>query len=156
MVDEQQRSGQVGDQLAFAARPGIGEKLLNAVNHLGIDLHAEPARALALAEVLCGAAQVDDELDPDESETVHLELRTLLGLETLPPELTRHVRTFSRSRFDLVDALSRLRLSDLAHKKALMRSVRAVLKADAVYRDTERDYFQRLAHTLRLSPTDID
>jgi len=66
------------------------------------------------------------------------------------------VRTFNRSRFEMVETLTRLRLSDLVHKKALMRSVRAVLKADSVYRDTERDYFAKLAHTLRISPTDID
>lgn len=140
----------------LASRPGLGERLLSGGGHLGIDLANELPRAQALAEVLCGAAQADDELDPDESDAILAELRTLLGVETLPPELARHVRTFSRNRFEMVDTLTRLRLSDLAHKKALMRSVRAVLKADAVYRDTERDYFTKLAHTLRVSPTDID
>lgn len=145
-----------GEQASLLHRPGIGERLVSAGGHLGIELPKELARAQALAEVLCAAAQVDDELDPDEGEAIDVELRTLLGLEALPPELARHVRTFSRSRFELVDTLTRLRLSDLVHKKALMRSVRAVLKADSVYRDTERDYFAKLAHTLRISPTDID
>jgi len=152
MVDKQHSGGQSG----LLQRPGIGERLLSAGGNLGIVLPNDLARALALAEVLCAAAQVDDELDPDEGEAVDVELRTLLGLEALPPELARHVRTFNRGRFELVDTLTRLRLSDLAHKKALMRSVRSVLKADSVYRDTERDYFAKLAHGLRISPTDID
>lgn len=113
-------------------------------------------RARALADILCGAAQVDDELDPDELAALHAELCALLGLSALPPELERHVRNFNRERFDLIDTLQCLRLSDLTQKKALMRSVRTIIKADAITRETERDYFARLAHTLRISPTDID
>lgn len=153
MVDEQAR---------LAQRPGMGEQLLNAAQVVGasgplqLDLVKESSRVQALIEILCGAAQVDDELDPDESEAIHVELRSLLGLATLTPELQRAVRTFNRARFELVDACSRLRLSDLAHKKLLMRSVRTVLKADSIYRDTERDYFARLGQTLRVAPNDID
>jgi|GEM_PF-3943964 len=150
------------EQAILARRTGIGEQLLGAAQvvgssgPLGIDLANEAGRVLALAEVLCGAAQIDDELDADESEAVQLELSTLLGLAALSPELARVVRTFNGNRFDLVDTLSRLRLSDLAHKKLLMRSVRTVLKADSIYRDTERDYFARLGQVLRIAPNDID
>ena len=120
------------------------------------DVTADIARAQALAEILCGAAQIDGELDPDEAVAVDAELKSLLELDALPEALARHVRLFNRNRFDLVDTLTRLRLNDLAHKKALLRSVRAILKADAIMRDVERDYFARLAHTLRLNPSDID
>jgi len=113
-------------------------------------------RAQALAEILCGAAHIDEELDPDEALAIRAELRSLLRRDALPPEVELHIRTFNRSRFDMIDTLSRLRLSDLGHKKALMRSVRAVLKADSIMRDSEGDYFARLAHTLRLAPGDID
>ena len=120
------------------------------------DVAGDIPRAKALAEILCGAAHADDELDPDEADQIRAELRGLLGVTDVHPDVDKHVRMFSRSRFDLIDALTRLRLSDLAHKKALMRSVRSVLKADAIMRETERDYFARLAHTLRLAPADID
>jgi uncharacterized tellurite resistance protein B-like protein len=120
------------------------------------DAKEDLPRAKALADILCGAAEIDDELDPDEAEALYAELRSLLGLATLPPELERHVRRFDRNRFELVDTLQRLRLSDLAHKKALLRSVRAVIKADSILRETERDYFARLAHVLRVAPSDID
>lgn len=120
------------------------------------DADQDLPRAVALAEILCAAAQVDDELDPDEITAIEDELVRLLGRTDLPDEVARIVRTFNRRRFDLVDALTRLRLSDLSHKKALMRSVRTVLKADAIMRETERDFFARLAHTLRLNPQDID
>jgi len=120
------------------------------------DADQDLPRAVALAEILCAAAQVDDELDPDEIIAIEDELVRLLGRTDLPDEVARIVRTFNRRRFDLVDALTRLRLSDLSHKKALMRSVRTVLKADAIMRETERDFFARLAHTLRLNPQDID
>lgn len=114
------------------------------------------ARAKALADVLCGAAQIDDELDPDELDAVHGEIRGLLKIAALPDELARHVRTFRRERFDIVETLQRLRLADLGHKKALLRSVRTVIKADAILRETEREYFTRLAQILRVAPTDID
>lgn len=120
------------------------------------DAAADIARAQALAEILCGAAQIDGELDPDEAVAVDAELKSLLKLTTLPDDLARHVRLFNRNRFDMVDTLMRLRLNDLTHKKALMRSVRAILKADAIMRDVERDYFARLASTLRVAPSDID
>lgn len=120
------------------------------------DAVADIARAQALAEILCGAAQIDGELDPDEAIAVDAELKSLLKLDALPPDLQRHVRAFNRTRFDLVDTLMRLRLNDLAHKKALMRSVRTIIKADAIMRDVERDYFARLASTLRMAPSDID
>lgn len=120
------------------------------------DADEDLPRAVALAEVLCGAAQIDDELDPDEATAIDGELQRLLGRADLPSELARRVRTFDRRRFDLIDSLTRLRLSDLSHKKALMRSVRTILKADAIMRETERDFFARLAHTLRLNPSDID
>jgi hypothetical protein len=113
-------------------------------------------RAQALAEILCGAAQVDDELDPDEALAVGDALRSLLGLTTLPPEVERHVRSFKPQGFDVAGALGRLRLSELAHKKALLRSVRSILKADGIMRDTERDYMSRLASILRLNASDID
>lgn len=153
----------VDEHANLARRPGMGEQLLNTAHPLvgasgllSIDLVNEPVRVQALAEILCGAAQIDDELDPDESEAINVELRALLALESLSPELARSVRTFSRSRFDMVDAVSRLRLSDLAHKKVLMRSVRTILKADSIYRDTERDYFTRLGQLLRVAPSDVD
>ena len=120
------------------------------------DADEDLPRAVALAEVLCGAAQIDDELDPDEADAIEAELLRLLGRTDLPSELARRIRTFDRRRFDLIDSLTRLRLSDLSHKKALMRSARAILKADAIMRETERDFFARLAHTLRLNPSDID
>lgn len=120
------------------------------------DVTADIARAQALAEILCGAAQIDGELDPDEAVAVDAELKSLLKLDALPPDLQRHVRSFNRTRFDMVDTLMRLRLNDLTHKKALMRSVRTIIKADAIMRDVERDYFARLAQTLRVAPSDID
>lgn len=120
------------------------------------DAAADSARAFALAEILCGAAQIDGELDPDEAVAVASELKSLLKLDALPEDLQRHVRLFNRNRFDMVDTLMRLRLNDITHKKALMRSVRAILKADAIMRDVERDYFARLAQTLRMAPSDID
>lgn len=120
------------------------------------DADQDLPRAVALAEVLCAAAQIDDELDPDEVTAIEEELMRLLGRTDLPDELARLVRNFDRRRFDLVDTLMRLRLSDLSHKKALLRSVRTIIKADAITRETERDFFARLAHTLRLNPQDID
>lgn len=120
------------------------------------DADQDLPRAVALAEVLCAAAQIDDELDPDEAAAIEQELMRLLGRVDLPDEVARLVRSFNPRRFDLVDALTRLRLSDLSHKKALLRSVRTILKADAIMRETERDFFARLAHTLRLNPQDID
>jgi len=123
-----------------------------------IDLRTYPdeiVRAKALADLLCGAAMVDDELDSDESEVIYVELRRLLTTTTLPPELEKHVRSFDRRRFDMVEACTRLRVVDAAHKKAVMRAVRAVIKADAILRETERDYFDRLAGILRVAK-DID
>lgn len=120
------------------------------------DADQDLPRAVALAEVLCAAAQIDDELDPDEATAIEEELMRLLDRTDLPDELARLVRAFDPRRFDLVDALTRLRLADLSHKKALLRSVRTIIKADAITRETERDFFARLAHTLRLNPQDID
>lgn len=120
------------------------------------DVAEDIPRAKALAEILCGAAHADDELDPDEAEAIRVELCRLLDVPAVHPDVEKHVRTFSRTRFDLIDALQRLRLSDLGHKKALMRSVRSVIKSDAIMRETERDYFAKLAHSLRLAPQDID
>lgn len=123
-----------------------------------IDLETYPdelVRAKALADLLCGAAMVDDELDPDESEVILVELRRLLVRATLPPDLEKHVRLFDRRRFDMVDACTRLRVVDSAHKKAVMRSVRAVIKADSIMRETERKYFERLGSILRVA-TDLD
>lgn len=123
-----------------------------------IDLETYPdelVRAKALADLLCGAAMVDDELDPDESEVIFVELRRLLSLKAVPPALEKHVRQFDRRRFDAVEACTRLRIVDAAHKKAVMRAVRAVIKADSVMRETERDYFERVAGILRVAK-DID
>jgi len=120
------------------------------------DAKEDLPRAQALADILCGAARSDDELDPDEAEAIRVELKNLLHLDLLPPELERHVRTFSPGRFDLATALTRLHLSDLGHKKALMRSVRTILKADGIMRETEREFFARLGQTLRIAPSDLD
>ena len=120
------------------------------------DAKADIPRAQALAEILCGAAQVDDELDPDEASAIQDEMRALLEIAGLPPEVDRHIRTFNRKGFDVVGALGRLRLSDTAHKKALMRSVRAIIKSDGITRETETDYFAKLAQVLRIAASDID
>jgi len=113
MVDKQHS----GEQANLLRRPGIGEQLLSAGGHLGIALPNELARAQALVEILCAAAQVDDELDPDEGEAIDVQLRPLLGLEVLPPGLPRHVPTFTPLHPALGQTAPRIHHPHPVHKK---------------------------------------
>lgn len=111
-------------------------------------------RAIAVAELFCAAAWSDDDLDSDERDQVRKELTVLFG--RLPPEVDEHVGRFVPRGFDLKATLTRIHPSGLDEKRALMRGVRAVIKADGAVRETEAGFLATVGHVLRLPVTDID
>lgn len=111
-------------------------------------------RAKALAELFCAAAFSDDDLDPDERDAVRKELTVLLG--RLPPEVDDHVAHFKPRGFDMSAVLTRIHPSGLDEKRAVMRGVRAIIKADGAVREVESDFLARVGQFLRVPPNDID
>ena len=111
-------------------------------------------RAKALAEVLCAAAYSDDDLDPDEREAVKKELAALLG--PLHPEVETHVDRFDPRHFDLTAALTRVHASALDEKRAVMRGVRSIIRADGAVREVESNFLAKVGAFLRIPPADID
>ncbi len=111
-------------------------------------------RALALAELLCAAAYSDDDLDPDEREAVKRELAALLG--PLHPDVETHVDRFQPRNFDLSAVLTRIHASAVDEKRAVMRGVRSIIRADGAVREVESNFLARVAAFLRIPITDID
>lgn len=111
-------------------------------------------RALAVAELFCAAAWSDEDLDADERDQVRKELTVLLG--RLPPELDEFVGRYSPRGFDLAVTLTKIHPSGVDEKRALMRGVRAVLKADGAVRETEAGFLSKVGHALRVPVNDID
>jgi hypothetical protein len=111
-------------------------------------------RAFAVADLFCAAAWSDDDLDSDERDQVRKELTVLLG--RLPPEVDEHIVRFSRRGFDLMATLTRIHPSGVDEKRALMRGVRAVIKADGALRETEAGFLAQVGHALRVPVNDID
>ena len=111
-------------------------------------------RAFAIAELFLAAAWSDDDLDTDERDAVRKELTTLLG--HLPPEVDEHVARHRSHGFDLMATLTKIHPSGLDEKRALMRGVRAVIKADGAVREIESGFLAKVGHALRLPVNDID
>ena len=111
-------------------------------------------RAQALAELLCAAAYSDDELDADERDAVKKELAALLG--PLHPDVETHVDRFDRRRFELTAVLTRINASGVDEKRAVMRGVRSIIKADGAVREVESNFLAKVGHLLRIPPNDID
>ena len=119
-------------------------------NQLAEDL----PRAMALAEVLCGAACADSSFDDSERVIVGAMLMKVLGTSTLPPELVAQLATFDADKLNVVDAVARLRLDNDRDKKSLVKVVAEIVKADDSIDKAERSYIARLAKALGFSVTD--
>jgi hypothetical protein len=111
-------------------------------------------RAKALTELLCAAAAADDDIDPDELDTIRDELRRILG--RVPPEVESHMKSFSKRGFDLAAVLTRAAPAGLDDKRSVLRAIRAIIKSDGALRDVESTFFERVASLLRLPTNDID
>jgi hypothetical protein len=95
-----------------------------------------------------------DDLDPDEREAVKRELAALLG--PLHPDVETHVDRFHPRGFDLSAVLTRIHASAVDEKRAVMRSVRSIIKADGAVREIESNFLAKVGAFLRIPPTDID
>ena len=116
-------------------------------NQLAEDL----PRAMALAEVLCGAACADSSFDDSELVVVGAMLMKVLGTTELPPEIVSQLATFDADKLNLVDAVARLGLDGDRDKKSLVKVVAEIVKADDKIDKAERGYLSRLAKALGFS-----
>lgn len=115
-------------------------------NQLAEDL----PRAMALSEVLCGAACADSSFDDSERVIVGAMLMKVLGTTELPPEIVSQLAAFDADKLNLVDAVARLGLENDRDKKALVKVVAEIVKADDKIDKAERGYISRLAKAIGL------
>lgn len=118
-------------------------------------LAEDPARALALADVLCGAACADSQFDDSERIIVGAMLMKVLGVTSLPAEVDAHLKTFDGDKLNLVDAVSRLGLEADRDKKSLVKVVADIVKADDKIEKSERGYMTRLAKALGIPLAEV-
>jgi len=118
-------------------------------------LAEHPARALALAEVLCGSACADSQFDESERIIVGAMLLKVLGVTTLPAEVEAHLQGFDGDRLNLVDSVARLGLETDRDKKSLLKVVADIVKADDNVEKSERGYVTRLAKALGIPLAEV-
>jgi uncharacterized tellurite resistance protein B-like protein len=81
-------------------------------------------------------------------------LMKVLGVTELPATVRAHVDGFDGDRLNLVDACARLGLESDRDKKALVKVVADIVKADDTIDRTEKGFVTRLAKALGLSAAD--
>lgn len=118
-------------------------------------LAEDTPRALALAEILCGAGYADEDFEVSERIVVGAMLMKVLGVTQLPPEVDAFVNGFDPSRLNLVDACARLDLSSDRDKKSLVKVVADIVRADEKVDRSERSFVTRLGKALGLPAAEV-
>lgn len=112
-------------------------------------------RALALAEILCGAGHADEDFEASERIVVGAMLMKVLGVTQLPPEVSTFIDTFDAAKLNLVDACARLELASDRDKKSLVKVVADIVKADDKIDRSERGFVTRLGKALGLPASEV-
>ena len=112
-------------------------------------------RALALADVLCGAGSADSQFDESERIIVGAMLMKVLGVTSLPAAVEAHLQAFDADRLNLVDAIARLGLESDREKKSLLKVVADIVKADEKIDKSERNFVTRLGKALGVHAADV-
>lgn len=112
-------------------------------------------RALALAEILCGAGHADATFELSERFVVGGMLLKVLGVTKLPQEVEAFVTTFDPDKLNLVDACARLNLATDRDKASLVKVVADVVKADEKVDKAERNFVTRLGKALGIPAADV-
>lgn len=112
-------------------------------------------RALALAEILCGAGYADEDFETSERIVVGAMLMKVLGVTQLPAEVQSFIDTFDASKLNLVDACARLDLESDRDRKSLVKVVADIVKADEKVDKAERGFVTRLGKALGLPAAEV-
>jgi len=112
-------------------------------------------RALALADIMCGAALADGNFDVSERIVALAMLMKVLGVTQLPAEVEAHVNAFDRGRFNLAAAIKRLDLESDKEKRSLLKVVADIVKADTKVEKTERTFVTRLGKVLGIPANEM-
>jgi len=109
----------------------------------------DPTRALALADLLCGAAASDTHVAPAEVLRVVAQLETILGAP-LDEAVHARVGVFDGAGFDLGATMAALGELDDGTRRMVLEAVVAVTTADRFVDSSELDYIAEVAGHLGL------
>jgi len=118
-------------------------------------LSEDNTRALALADIMCGAACADSQFDESERIIVGAMLIKVLGVTSLPAEFEAHLLGFDGDKLNLVDAVARLGLDNDRDKKSVFKVVSEIVKVDDKIEKSERSYVTRLAKALGIHVAEV-
>jgi uncharacterized tellurite resistance protein B-like protein len=112
-------------------------------------------RALAICDLLLGAAHADSFFHDEERERVRELLAEMHGDEALPQELEARIAAFTPAGFDLTRAASGFRGDPLVERRKLLHLVSAVHEADEELDLAEDDYLRALGAALDLPDDEL-
>jgi uncharacterized tellurite resistance protein B-like protein len=119
-------------------------------NQLSNDL----PKAMALSDLLCGAAMADGEFAESERVVVRAMLLKVLGAGELPAEVEAHLAAFSADRLDVAAAVATLGAESERDRKSVLRVTADVVKSDQSLDTAERQYLMKVADALGLDFVD--
>jgi putative colanic acid biosynthesis UDP-glucose lipid carrier transferase len=109
----------------------------------------------AIAGVLLAAAEADGEVCRREERAVRRILRRLLGEDTLPGWLEKHLDEFDAKTFDLGKAIEALRALPAEQRRHVAELVREVCDANNAFDLAEERYLVSLALALSIGQEDV-
>jgi uncharacterized membrane protein YebE (DUF533 family) len=106
-------------------------------------------RALALCDLLMGAAYSDGQLADEEKASIRGQLAGLAG-GALPPDLDTRIAAFHPWRFDLEATAAPFRADPEEDRRKILVLAAAIIDADEEVNFFEDDYLRALAAALAL------
>ena len=115
----------------------------------------DSVRAMALGDVLLGAAHAGGTLTDTKLAVVMGQVVKALGTTELPPEVAAHLARFSAAQVDLVAACKGLGLASSRERLQVMKAVSLVINADGTVHSEPRAFALRIATELGVAWNDV-